>query len=261
MRRYGLKQSHELEGKAVSKLQNAFSSGTCSSIVTARGCAEAGTAREYEKEQLEKRIEEEAGEMKKRKCTPIEYLLLFGQVPELEQVRRVMTIDNLTADDAQRLLDAGCSKRHLFRLYGVLNPGGPHYRQLEDLLGGGQPAEMIKQEKVNTTEGIAWIEPACSSQIRISKYGVMTISGAAVDSAPIKNQEGCQAKIGVDGAQGALIIMPEKSGTFILKRRGKTLSLASIAVTKALQAAGISIPSKFDASWDDKMQAWIGKVI
>jgi len=107
----------------------------------------------HEEEQLEKRIEEETGEVKKRKCTPIEYLLLFGKIPELEQVQ-VMTMGDLTAEDARQLLDAGCSKRHLLRLYGANTVGGPHYRQLEDLLGG-----LSRRQVPAVTPNITWITP------------------------------------------------------------------------------------------------------
>ena len=238
----------------MSKLQQAFGCGTCASIIPARGNADPTTARRHEEEQLEKRIEEETGEVKKRKCNPIEYLLLFGKIPELEQVQ-VMTMGDLTAEDARQLLDAGCSKRHLLRLYGANTVGGPHYRQLEDLLGG-----QVKGERENITEGIAWIEPAHPARIRISKYGAVSISSTAVGIAPAPHHEGCRVKIGVDGAQKELIVMPNNNGPFNLKRRGKTLSTASIAVTRALQAAGISIPATFEASWDKDIQAWIGRL-
>lgn len=47
-----------------------------------RGNVDPTIARRHEEEQLEQRIEEEAGEVKKRKCTPIEYLLLFARCQE-----------------------------------------------------------------------------------------------------------------------------------------------------------------------------------
>jgi len=64
----------------------------------------------HEEEQLAKRIEEEAGEVKKRKCTPIEYLRLFNQVPRLDQVQ-VMKPKELTKEDAVRFIEAGCTRR------------------------------------------------------------------------------------------------------------------------------------------------------
>ncbi|MEG3069455.1 MAG: hypothetical protein RQM92_00115 [Candidatus Syntrophopropionicum ammoniitolerans] len=109
----------------MSKLANVMGVGdsVCSDIVPGRGNVDAIKSQRHEQEQLEKRIEEEAGQVEKRKCTPIEYLMLFGEVPKLEQVQ-IMTMDDLAVEDAKRLLDAGCSKRHLLRLYGIRDPGG-----------------------------------------------------------------------------------------------------------------------------------------
>lgn len=81
-------------------LCKAMSSGVCSDIIPGRGNVDIKTVQRHEQEQLEKRIAEETGEVEKRKCTPIEYLLLFGQAPKLDQVQ-VITLDDLTAEDAR----------------------------------------------------------------------------------------------------------------------------------------------------------------
>lgn len=121
------------------KLANMMGGNTCSDIVPGRTNMDVEKTRQQEQKKLEQRIKEESGEVKKRKATPIEYLLLFGKVPRLDQVQ-VMKPENLNREDARRLLDAGCSKCHLMRLYGIQNPGGPHYKQLAEILREQQPA-------------------------------------------------------------------------------------------------------------------------
>lgn len=242
----------------MSKLQQAFGCGTCASIIPARGNTDPTTARRHEEEQLEKRIEEEAGEVKKRKCNPIEYLLLFGKIPELEQVQ-VMTMGDLTAEDARQLLDAGCSKRHLLRLYGANTVGGLHYRQLEDLLGG------VEQEQVPAvTPNITWITPTTAGppRISISKNNMIRINAAAIKITPSKYRKECKVRVGIDEAQDILAIQPvEKGGYVIRDEKSGALRLISRQIGDHLRKAGISLPAKFDASWDEDMQAWIGRLI
>ena len=48
------------------------------------------------------------------------------------------------------------------------------------------------------------------------------------------------------------MIRDEKSGA---------LRLISRQIGDHLRKAGISLPAKFDASWDEDMQAWIGRLI
>lgn len=242
----------------MSKLQQAFSGSTCSSVIPARGNRDPKTFENHEKEQLEKRIEEEAGEVKKRKCNPIEYLLLFGNVPELDQAQ-VMTMDDLTAEDARQLLDAGCSKRHLLRLYGVSTVGGPHYRQLENLLG------VVEQEQVPAvTPNITWITPTTAGppRISISKNNMIRINAAAIKIAPSKYRKECKVRVGIDDAQDILAIQPvEKGGYVIRDEKSGALRLISRQIGDHLRKAGISLPAKFDASWDEDMQAWIGRLV
>lgn len=76
-----------------------------------------------EEEELERRQREESGPVNSRKATLIEYLLLFGAVPRLDQVQQ-MSPEDLSREDAEKLLKAGCSKKHLAQLYGYSNVGG-----------------------------------------------------------------------------------------------------------------------------------------
>jgi hypothetical protein len=246
----------------MSKLQQAFGCGTCASIIPARGNTDPTTARRHEEEQLEKRIEEETGEVKKRKCTPIEYLLLFGKIPELEQVQ-VMTMGDLTAEDARQLLDAGCSKRHLLRLYGVNTVGGPHYRQLEELLEE-QPEK--KQSEVTSDASVyefTWVTPVTAKpKISVNRQNVIRINALAVQAAPSQYQLECKARIGVNKTKNVLAIQPvEQNGYFFKKEKFGALRLSSKQVANFLKDAGIQLPSEFDASWDDSLQAWIGRLI
>lgn len=246
----------------MSKLQQAFGCGTCASIIPARGNTDPTTARRHEEEQLEKRIEEETGEVKKRKCTPIEYLLLFGKIPELEQVQ-VMTMGDLTAEDARQLLDAGCSKRHLLRLYGVNTVGGLHYRQLEELLEE-QPEK--KQSEVTSDASVyefTWVTPVTAKpKISVNRQNVIRINALAVQAAPSQYQLECKARIGVNKTKNVLAIQPvEQNGYFFKKEKFGALRLSSKQVANFLKDAGIQLPSEFDASWDDSLQAWIGRLV
>jgi hypothetical protein len=271
------------EGSRMGKLQNTVGCGTCASIIPARGNVDPTTARRHEEEQLEQRIEEEAGEVKKRKCTPIEYLLLFGKVPEIDQVQ-VMTMDDLTADDARQLLEAGCSKRFLMQLYGIKVPGGPHYRQLAELLGG-EELVVIKDETTKKTESvpekgmnITWLAPTIGksgkSRITINKHNAMRINAVATATAPCQYRQGCKARVGVDKKQGILAIQPVKIGedgylfrsdlrALISDQQMKNLGLIATSrqAREYIQAAGMPIPAKFDASWDDDLQAWVGQLV
>ncbi|MDD3057138.1 MAG: hypothetical protein PHO72_02405 [Sphaerochaeta sp.] len=69
------------------------------------------------------------------KLTPVEYLTVTGEVPAPDQVRD-MKLDDLSRDAATLLLDAGCSKCQLLKLYGIRTPGGPHYKLLYHVLDG-----------------------------------------------------------------------------------------------------------------------------
>lgn len=223
----------------MSKLQQAFGCGTCASIIPARGNTDPTTARRHEEEQLEKRIEEETGEVKKRKCTPIEYLLLFGKVPRLDQVQ-VLSFEDLTAEDAKQFLNAGCSRCHLLRLYGIKNPGGPHYRQLAELLEE-QPEK--KQSEVTSDASVyefTWVTPVTAKPKILE----------------------CKARIGVNKTKNVLAIQPvEQNGYFFKKEKFGALRLSSKQVANFLKDAGIQLPSEFDASWDDSLQAWIGRLV
>jgi len=233
----------------------------CSDIVPRRE-NDAIKSQQFEQEQLEKRIEEESGEMTRRKATPIEYLLLFGEVPKLEQVQ-IMTMDDLAVEDARRLLDAGCSKRHLLRLYGIRDPGGPYYCQLAELLEE-RPVEMVKQKPTAVANyNITWIKMTTARlpNITANKHNVIRINAAAVKLAP-KEYHGCGVRVGIDEAQGVLAIQPvEQNGTLTRKEKSGAIRLASKQVGGHLREAGVSLPAKFDASWDDKLQAWVGQLV
>lgn len=251
--------------KAVSKLANVMGVGdsVCSDIVPGRGNVDAIKSQRHEQEQLEKRIEEEAGQVEKRKCTPIEYLMLFGEVPKLEQVQ-IMTMDDLAVEDAKRLLDAGCSKRHLLRLYGIRDPGGPYYCQLAELLEE-QPAEMVKQKPTAVANyNITWIKMTTARlpSITANKHNVVRINAAGVKLAPKEYHDRCGVRVGIDEAQGVLAIQPvEQNGTLTRKEKSGAIRLASKQVGDHLREAGVSLPAKFDASWDDKLQAWVGQLV
>lgn len=83
------------------------------------------------------------------KLTPIEYLTVTSAVPELDQVQ-IMTMGDLTRDAATLLLDAGCSKCQLLKLYGIRTPGGPHYKLLARVLDGSQPGYSGKTVDAET---------------------------------------------------------------------------------------------------------------
>lgn len=244
------------------KLQNTVGCGTCASIIPARGNVDPTTARRHEEEQLEQRIKEESSEVKKRKCTPIEYLLLFGKVPRLDQVQ-VLSFEDLTAEDVKQFLNAGCSRCHLLRLYGIKNPGGPHYRQLAELLEE-QPEK--KQSEVTSDASVyefTWVTPVTAkSKISVNRQNVIRINALAVQAAPSQYQLECKARIGVNKTKNVLAIQPvEQNGYFFKKEKFGALRLSSKQVANFLKDAGIQLPSEFDASWDDSLQAWIGRLV
>lgn len=100
------------------KLANVMGGSACSDIVPGRSNVDINEVRRHEQEQLEQRIEEETGEVEKRKCTPIEYLWLFGEVPKLDQIQ-MLKPENLTKDDAMEFIEAGCTRKHLSDMYGM----------------------------------------------------------------------------------------------------------------------------------------------
>lgn len=175
-------------------------------------------------------------------------------------------MDDLTADDARQLLEAGCSKRFLMQLYGIKVPGGPHYRQLAELLGGRASGDkkMRPPRKLESVPekgmNITWLAP---TMITINKHNTMRINAVATATAPCQYRQGCKARVGVDKKQGILAIQPVKIGEDgYLFRSDLRALIATIKISqKYIQAAGMPIPAKFDASWDDDLQAWVGQLV
>lgn len=237
------------------KLSNVIGGNTCSDIISNKNNMDVKTARQQAEEKLEQRIKEESSEVKKRKCTPIEYLLLFGKVPRLDQVQ-VLSFEDLTVEDAKQLLVAGCSKNHLLKLYGIKHPGGPHYQQLAELLG--------EKPKKQTVYDFTWITPTITKpRITINQQNVIRINALAVKMAPQQYHAECKARIGIDKVQNVLAIQPVEKNGYLFKKekRGEALWLASKQVVKFLKESGLPLPSEFDTSWDSKMQAWVGRLV
>ncbi len=236
------------------KLADMMGGNTCSDIVPGRTNMDMEKTRQQEQEKLEQRIKEESGEVKKRKATPIEYLLLFGKVPRLDQVQ-VMKPENLNREDAKRFLDAGCSKCHLMRLYGIQNPGGPHYKQLAEILREQQPAS----KKLN----IIWIAPPVinAPKIRINKHSLVFINKLAVESAPNKYHQGFKARIGIDETQKILVVQPSEEGEYVFRKYRTAIVMTSRALGRQIQKRGIALPAEFAAPWDKDLQAWMGQLI
>ena len=242
------------------KLANVMGGSACSDIVPGRSNVDINEVRRHEEEQLERRIKEEAGQVQKRKCTPIEYLLLFGEVPKLEQVQ-IMTMDDLAVEDAKRLLDAGCSKRHLLRLYGIRDPGGPYYCQLAELLE--EKTSKKPEEKTQKKLDITWIIPPIRNlpKIRLNKYNKISINKYALESAPLQSYQSFRARIGLDKSQKILVVQPSEFGEYEFRKRQRTVNTVSRTLKKSIQENGISLPVEFIVTWDGDLQAWIGRLI
>ena len=244
----------------MSKLANVMGGSICSDIVPGRGNVDAIKSQRHEQEQLEKRIKEEAGQVQKRKCTPIEYLLLFGEVPKLEQTQK-MTFDDLTVEAAQQLLDAGCSRNHLMQLYGIRNPGGPHYKRLAELFG--EKTSKKPEEKTQKKLDITWIIPPIRNlpKIRLNKYNMISINKYALESAPLQSYQSFRARIGLDKSQKILVVQPSEFGEYEFRKRQRTVNTVSRTLKKSIQENGISLPVEFIVTWDGDLQAWIGRLI
>lgn len=271
----------------MSELAGLVSGSVSSDIVPSRGNIDIKESRRHEEEQLEQRCKDEAGEVKKRKCNPIEYLLLFGRVPKLDQIQ-VMKPENLTKEDAISLINAGCTRKHLADLYGM--SVGKLYSLLTQF-GLHTPKKKIVDKPVDTVDtsvdnveskpvpkpvpgeivdalepNITWLDPIKSQpKITISERNEIRINRSAVKDAPSKYQPGCKARIGIDPAQKMLIIQPvaetEEGYTFRFRQQGWLLKVTSKWVTKGLEDAGIPTPVAFETAWDNDLQAWVGRLI
>lgn len=98
--------------------------------------------------------------------------------------------------------------------------------------------------------------------ITANKHNVVRINAAGVKLAPKEYHDRCGVRVGIDEAQGVLAIQPvEQNGTLTRKEKSGAIRLASKQVGDHLREAGVSLPAKFDASWDDKLQAWVGQLV
>ena len=246
------------------ELAGLIGGSVCSDIVPGKDNVDAKIVRRHEEEQLERRIKEEAGQVQKRKCTPIEYLMLFGEVPKLEQVQ-VMKPEDLTKEDAVRLIEAGCTKKHLANLYNMSVGKLCVFLTEWDLYtpknkNTGNPAILDNPE----IEDVIWFTPKDKRpQITINKHNVIRISSLAILLAPneYRNAEKIKARVGIHQKENVLIIQPVNNAGYILAKDGKGLRCAPSYITKYLQQRGISIPAVFECSWDDGLQAWIGRLV
>jgi hypothetical protein len=276
--------------RTVSELAGLVSGSVSSDIVPGRDNVDAKAAQRHEQEQLEQRIEEETGKVKKRKCNPIEYLLLFGRVPKLDQIQ-VLKSENLTKDDAVKFIEAGCTRKHLADMYGMsvgklyslLTEWGLHtpkrkavdkpvdipvdtvepepvLKPVPELVPEPVPGEMADALESNIT----WLVPVESlPKITISGRNEISLNRAAVITAPDKYQQGCKARIGVDTTQNTLIIQPvaETEEGYTFRQRGWLLKVSSKWVKEGLIKAGMDIPAAFEVSWNNDLQAWVGRLI
>lgn len=267
----------------MSKLASAMGGSVCSDIVPGRSNVDINEVRRHEQEQLEKRIQDEAGEVEKRKCTPIEYLWLFGEVPKLDQIQ-MLKPENLTKDDAMEFIEAGCTRKHLSDMYGM--SVGKLYSLLTEW-GLHTPKRKVVDKPVDTSvdtvepdsnekeptsaiaapelklDSIIWLDPfKPQPRITISNRSVVRINCSAVESAPSVHRQGCKARIGIDRAQ-KLIIQPvaDISDGYTFRLYARAISMTSKRVAKSLKDAGISIPAVFDATWDEGLQAWVGQLV
>ena len=124
--------------------------------------------------------------------------------------------------------------------------------------------ETVDEKAIAPTKfNIAWIEPMTvyPPKITINKQNVIRINTAAVKLAP-KEYHGCGMRVGIDEDQSILAIQPEEQrGSIISKEKRGAIRLVSKQAGCRLREAGVPLPAKFDASWDDKLQAWIGQLV
>ena len=73
--------------------------------------------------------------------------------------------------------------------------------------------------------------------------------------------EKIKARVGIHQKENVLIIQPVNNAGYTLVKDGKGLRCAPSYITKYLQQRGISIPAVFECSWDDGLQAWIGRLV
>lgn len=269
----------------MSELAGLVSGSVSSDIVPSRGKVDIKEAQRHEQEQLEQRCKDEAGEVKKRKCNPIEYLLLFGRVPKLDQIQ-VMKPENLTKEDAISLINAGCTRKHLADLYGMsvgklyslLTQFGLHTPKrkavdkpvdtsVDNVESKPVPKPVpgpVPRKMADALEPITWLDPVESlPKITINGRNEISLNCAAVIIAPARYQQGCKARIGVDTTQNTLIIQPvaETEEGYTFRQRGWLLKVSSKWVKEGLIKAGMDIPAAFEASWNNDLQAWVGRLI
>lgn len=233
--------------------------------------ADAVTIAREEKKYWEKRIKEESGPVKKTKCTPAEYLLLFGRVPEIEQVL-TMEPEDLTLEYAQQLLDAGCPKTRLAELYGMHPP-----RLYEMLTEWGlhtpKKQEQAKAEEKATPEPatepepavdkptITWFAPQVAGpMVAVSETGRIRINKTALFSAPEQYHQSIRCRIGVNRETQGIIIQPDLGG-YKFRRNNAALCCTSMPVAQQIKEIGVSLPARFPAVWEEEYQAWVGQLV
>lgn len=227
--------------------------------------------RKQEEAELEKRKQEESGPVNKRKATPIEYLLLFGQVPRLDQVQQ-MKPEDLNKEDAERLLKAGCPKNHLAKLYGYTNVGGIAYRLkkwgLYDLaLSTMPPQNQGQQNQIRTTAGDKltldkmkrYVPVPTEPFISVRPDGKVYISRIALIQGPV--QEKFKAGIYTSEDAQVIAIHPESEGYSFFTSKGQAAYTNAKSFVADLLAAGVKCPAKYQAAWDPELQAWVGRIV
>lgn len=228
------------------------------------------TASKQAKEHWEKRVKEESGPMEKSKCTPMEYLLLFGQVPKLTQVQEMKPKD-MTKEAAIKLTEAGCTRQHLAdlynmsigKLYKTLTKMGLHKPKQTKTKEKATPKPTTKPEPVQMDKpAITWFVPQITGpMIAVSETGRIRINKAAILLAPERYHQSIRCRIGVNRKVQNIIIQPDLSGYKFRRNRSSALCCTSAPAARHLQELGVPLPGQFPATWNSEHKAWIGQLV
>jgi hypothetical protein len=87
------------------------------------------------------------------KPTAVEWLQKYGNTPSHLGQIKILTVKDLTKEDAQKLLAAGVSRSMLWKMYGIETPGGPYYKRLKEMLQepDAQPEPIKPAEDKSST--------------------------------------------------------------------------------------------------------------
>lgn len=222
--------------------------------------------RKLEEEELERRIEEESGPCITRKPAPVECLELGIDLAKAQ----VMKPEDLTREDAEKLLTAGITKYRIMKLYNFKGPGTLYIKLKKWGLYESKEKQNTKMEKpespyldfdLSKFEQFGEASPV-SPALYVSPKE-LRISGTDL-------QPGDRVVFYINSVElqylepGRLVII-KKSETgralYYDRNSKRACRISCRSLMKSLQQKGVPLPARYKLEWSEKMQAWVGRLI